>query len=75
MIAFLTARYWAERGRAIRENERRRGWNWAAGELLAGTPMAKVENYAQQARDFDHETAFDEGVFDACKAWSEKVKA
>lgn len=73
MIALFSTGYWLRRAQRQREHDRR-GWNWAAGALLAGDDPALVENYAQQARDFDHETAFDEGVFDACKAWAEKVQ-
>lgn len=73
MFAIFGSRYWAKRGARMRRRDRRRGWNWAAGALLAGEDPAKVEHYAQEAVDFDHDTDFDEGVFDAVKAWREKM--
>ncbi len=44
------------------------GWNWAAGELLRGTPVEEVDAQIARGADFDR-TAFDDGACAASAAW------
>lgn len=52
--------------------EYRRGWDWAAGELLMGTPPAVIE----MQTDVDFRSSFDYGADAAVQQWHalEQVK-
>lgn len=57
---------WFARQRSIREDRARaRGFDWAAGQLLRGAPVAELE--AQIA--FVDFTSFDQGIVDAIARW------
>lgn len=60
--------------RALQAGERRfrKGWDWAAGELLRGVAPDKVLQNAEEAFDFGDYDRFDEGVVAACNAWESR---
>jgi len=51
------------------------GWNWAAGELLRGKPIAEIEAWAEYGFDFDGPNDYDRGIRDACRQWSAGYEA
>lgn len=56
--------------KAKRDAERyKSGWNYAAGELLAGKTLDEMYDKAQYGVDFDGPNPFDRGISDACNAW------
>lgn len=64
--------HWSSARRASRAlNEHRRGYDWAAGELLRGSmSVEQIEHYIECSDAFNHSTAFDDGAQAACIAWS-----
>lgn len=46
-----------------------RGWDWAAGTLLAGVDLEDIEARADYGKDFDGPNEFDRGIREACVAW------
>ena len=63
VIDIFTPSYWTMR--AIQERERchRRGFDWAAGELLRGSTVADVIDKVLGT------SPFETGAFDACNTW------
>jgi hypothetical protein len=73
MFTIFTARYWAQRAANKRARERRRGWDWAAGELLHGTDEGVIVRFVEQAQQVGMDTDFDKGVLEAVKVWNEQI--
>lgn len=71
------ADYFGRRKAAREQDSRVAGWDWAAGELLRGTPAQKVLD-TLCGRVF-HETsstsaAFDQGAEAAVRAWNNMLR-
>lgn len=48
------------------------GWNWAAGQLLAGMSIEEIEKWAEYGVDFDGANPYDAGIMAAARAWAAK---
>lgn len=70
VLIALVKRHLAVRQAESNLRRHRLGWDWAAGELLRGTPVMDVLQKAEAAQAFeDFFDQFDNGVIDACNAW------
>lgn len=65
-------KWWARRKAAERRRQHQRGFLYAAGELLSGTPPEFLLANVQSAKDFHEFSEFDDGVLYALKRWEER---
>lgn len=73
MITFI--RNWLDgRLRAQVHEQYRRGYNWAAGELLLGVDVAGVMRFVDDAGLFGDCDPFDAGAEAACRDWGKLVE-
>jgi hypothetical protein len=62
-------RYLALRAATNRQANYQAGWDYAAGQLIAGGATELLEAQVDTARIFGTATDFDTGIIDAVRAW------